>query len=332
MKKTLLSIVLTCGILAAGATNTTGTPYKEKIDTISYITGQQIGHSIKDQIIPQLKLDYKTIVSTLDKCYPKEKPVKIEGITISPENIQEIIGNYFNQDLQKRVEAAMNDSTAEVFNQKDKKIVSTLVGADFAYNLKKAPYSIEKKSLLKGIEDTNKGKEKLTLDQANSFLENYFTVVIPEKNRKESGAWLAEIEKEKGVKKTASGILYRIEVEGDMNAKAVKDEDVVKVLYTGRTKDGNVFDSNRWADMPKERQEMTELHQPEQAGKDNPIEFPLNRVIKGWTEGMKLIGKGGRITLWIPASLAYGEKGAGQDIGPNEALRFDVELIEVTNK
>ena len=132
--------------------------------------------------------------------------------------------------------------------------------------------------------------------------------------------------------KTESGLLYKVENAGDENVKAINDGDVVKVIYTGRTKDGKVFDSNRWADMPAERQEMIKAYQPDQAEIDNPIEFPLNRVIKGWTEGMKLVGKGGKISLWIPSDLAYGERGAGQDIGPNEALFFEVELLEVTNK
>ena len=192
--------------------------------------------------------------------------------------------------------------------------------------MKKAPYEVEKKSFMKAVNDVREGKEMLTLEQANSFMRNYYTVVVPQKNKEESDKWLAKVAKQKGVQKTASGLLYRIEAPGDMNIKANKDEDVVKVLYTGRTREGKVFDSNRWADMSEERRKML----PE--SKDSPIEFPLNRVIKGWTEGMKFIGKGGRITLWIPAELAYGERGAGESIGPNEALCFDVELISVTNK
>ena len=59
------------------------------------------------------------------------------------------------------------------------------------------------------------------------------------------------------------------------------------------------------------------------------IEFAVNGVIKGWGEGLQLVGKGGKINLWIPAELAYGEQGAGGAIGPNEALAFEVELIDV---
>lgn len=323
MRKTFFGTLLACFALFSAEKATAA---EAKIDTLSYITGQQIGHTIHEEIVPQMKLDYNAIISTLDKLFASDKSIKAEGITISPENINEVAKGYFNESLQQRVMAAMGNDTAQVFNAKEKKIVSALVGADFAYSMKKAPYEVEKKSFMKAVKDVKEGKEMLTLEQANAFMRNYYTVVVPQKNKEESGKWLAKIAKQKGVQKTASGLLYRIENPGDMNIKANKDEDVVKVLYTGRTRDGKVFDSNRWADMSEERKRML----PE--SKDSPIEFPLNRVIKGWTEGMKFIGKGGRITLWIPAELAYGERGAGESIGPNEALCFDVELIGVTNK
>lgn len=323
MRRTFLGALLACFALFSAEKATAA---EAKIDTLSYITGQQIGHTIHEEIVPQMKLDYNAIISTLDKLFASDKSIKAEGITISPENINEVAKGYFNESLQQRVIAAMGNDTAQVFNAKEKKIVSVLVGADFAYSMKKAPYEVEKKSFMKAVNDVREGKEMLTLEQANAFMRNYYTVVVPQKNKEESDKWLAKIAKQKGVQKTASGLLYRIEAPGDMNIKANKDEDVVKVLYTGRTREGKVFDSNRWADMSEERRKML----PE--SKDSPIEFPLNRVIKGWTEGMKLIGKGGRITLWIPAELAYGERGAGESIGPNEALCFDVELIGVTNK
>jgi FKBP-type peptidyl-prolyl cis-trans isomerase FkpA len=127
-------------------------------------------------------------------------------------------------------------------------------------------------------------------------------------NAEASAAWLAEVAEMEGVQKTESGLLYRIDREGS-DVHATEDTDIVEVNYEGKTRDGNIFDSSY------ERGES--------------ISFPLNRVIKGWTEGMKLIGEGGQITLWIPADMAYGERGAGEDIGPNEALQFKVELIKV---
>ena len=127
-------------------------------------------------------------------------------------------------------------------------------------------------------------------------------------NAEASATWLAEVEQKEGVMKTASGLLYRIDREGS-EVKATEDTDVVEVNYEGKTRTGKIFDSSY------ERGES--------------ISFGLNRVIRGWTEGMKLVGEGGQITLWIPAELAYGERGAGADIGPNEALEFKVELIKV---
>ncbi|MFN5378231.1 MAG: FKBP-type peptidyl-prolyl cis-trans isomerase, partial [Ignavibacteria bacterium] len=80
--------------------------------------------------------------------------------------------------------------------------------------------------------------------------------------------------------------------------------------YTGTTIDGKVFDSS--------------------VERGEPIEFPLSGVIAGWTEGVALMPVGSKYTLYIPSNLAYGEQGAGQSIGPNEALIFEVELLDIT--
>ena len=102
---------------------------------------------------------------------------------------------------------------------------------------------------------------------------------------------------------TASGIVYLIQDSGS-EKRAMSDRDTVKVNYKGTTIDGKEFDAN------------------------DGIEFPLNRVIKGWTEGMKLVGEGGKITLVVPGELAYGERG-NRGIAPNSTLIFDVDLLEV---
>ena len=342
MKKTFLSIlvclasaVIACGCKGEKNIKSLLLSENEKVDTLSYIVGMDVANSIEKNMIPMFKIDYDVMMSVLVQALDPEATIKIEGEKFNKKNFREIGDKYMSGDFRTRVMAAQNDTTgtATIYtDDKEKNIISAILGADIAYSASQVPFDLEKKSLVTAIDEIHNGKGRFDETFAREFTQNYFTVVVPEKNKKESEEWLAEIEKKKGVNKTESGILYKIENAGDSNIKAVNDEDVVKVLYTGRTKNGNVFDSNRWSDMPQERQEMIKSYQPDQAEKDNPIEFPLNRVIKGWTEGMKLIGKGGRITLWIPSELAYGERGAGQDIGPNQALCFDVELLEVTSK
>lgn len=103
---------------------------------------------------------------------------------------------------------------------------------------------------------------------------------------------------------------YKVIAAGDAANKATA-ADTVKAKYTGKLLDGTVFDS-------------TEKHGGE------PAEFPLNGVIPGWTHGMQKIGKGGKIQLWIPSGLAYGNQGAGDAIQPGSTLVFEVELVDVT--
>lgn len=122
-------------------------------------------------------------------------------------------------------------------------------------------------------------------------------------------AFLAENGKKAGVKTTASGLQYEVVTEG--KGPKPKATDVVKVHYEGKLVDGTVFDSSR------------------QRGE--PIEFPLNRVIPGWTEGVQLMNVGSRYKLTIPAKLGYGEEGAGP-IPPNAVLVFDVELLDIVKQ
>jgi len=111
-----------------------------------------------------------------------------------------------------------------------------------------------------------------------------------------------------GVKTTASGLQYKIVKEGAGKNPAATD--TVLVHYRGTLLDGTEFDSSY--------------------KRNQPISFPLNRVIPGWTEGLQLVKEGGKAILYIPSKLAYGASGTpGGPIGPNETLIFEVELIKV---
>ncbi|MDE7465714.1 MAG: FKBP-type peptidyl-prolyl cis-trans isomerase [Muribaculaceae bacterium] len=109
---------------------------------------------------------------------------------------------------------------------------------------------------------------------------------------------------------TASGLRYMTLKEG--TGASPKATDVVKVHYTGKLPDGTIFDSS--------------------VQRGEPISFPLNGVIAGWTEGLQLMKEGGKTVFYIPSQLAYGAAGAGPMIGPDQDLVFEVELIEVNPK
>lgn len=128
-------------------------------------------------------------------------------------------------------------------------------------------------------------------------------------NKAKGDAFLAENKTKKGVQTTASGLQYKVITEGKGAKPTTKDK--VTVHYEGRTIDGKVFDSSY--------------------KRNEPATFGVTQVIKGWTEALQLMTVGSKWELYIPSELAYGERGAGADIRPNEALIFTVELISITN-
>lgn len=222
-------------------------------------------------------------------------------------------------------------------SDKERGEISYAFGNDIGYNIAHSNMPIKVVWITEAMKNVRDKKAKMDENAVNQYLQYYFMVKLPKENGEASKKWMDKVAKKSGVKKTQSGLLYKVEKAGDEKVKAKDPRDVVKVQYTGRTRDGKVFDTSIFENRTKEQQEMMRKQNPDgfdKSGKpkkgDEAVEFPLNRVIPGWTEGLQLIGKGGKITLWIPAELAYGQQGAGRDIGPNEALQFDVELIDVT--
>lgn len=128
-----------------------------------------------------------------------------------------------------------------------------------------------------------------------------------DKNTKEGKSFLEANAKKPGVKVLPSGLQYKVITEG--SGTSPKATDVVKTHYRGTLIDGKEFDSSY--------------------ARKEPAEFPVNGVIKGWTEALQLMKPGAKWQLFIPSELAYGTQGAGADIGPNATLIFEVELLAV---
>ena len=165
--------------------------------------------------------------------------------------------------------------------------------------------------LAAGIEDVlTHAQPKITYQEAQQVLNQFFQELeakVAGAAKAEGEKFLAENAKREGVKTTASGLQYEI-LEPSLGQKP-KATDTVRVHYEGTLIDGTVFDSSY--------------------RRGESITFPLNGVIKGWTEGLQLMSIGSKYKFFIPYQLAYGERGAGQSIPPYAALIFTVELLGI---
>ena len=199
-------------------------------------------------------------------------------------------------------------------DSKDK--VSYSIGLDIGTTFKKQKMEINSDALVAGLKDGMSGaKPALNPDEVRQVMMEFSkdmrektaaaTKEAAEKNSKESEKFLAENKAKPGVKTTASGLQYKVEKEG--SGTPPKETDTVVVNYRGTLIDGTEFDSSY--------------------KRGEPATFPVNRVIKGWTEALQLMKPGAKYQLVIPPDLAYGPGGTGGDIGPNATLIFEVELI-----
>ena len=203
------------------------------------------------------------------------------------------------------------DKSPQLKDQKDK--VSYSIGMQIGFNLGPQKVDINPEILAAGIKDALAGKPQLTTEQVKDIMAQFEKDMeqkqkeVGEKNKTEGAKFLEDNKKKPGVKATASGLQYKVEKEG--TGPTPKATDMVTVNYRGTLIDGTEFDSSY--------------------KRGQPATFPVNGVIKGWTEALQLMKQGAKYQLYIPSSLAYGERAMGPDIGPNSTLIFEVELQDV---
>lgn len=204
-------------------------------------------------------------------------------------------------------------------NQKDK--ISYIIGMEIGKNFKDQSIDVEPGILLKGIKDGfSGGKALLTEQEINEMTLTFQKEVMAkreeiakrlgEKNKKEGEDFLAENKKKEGVITLPSGLQYKMIKSG--SGSKPKLTDTVTAHYRGTLIDGTEFDSSY-------RRGQT-------------VSFPVSGVIPGWIEALQLMEEGANWQVFIPPNLAYGERGAGRDIGPNATLIFEIELISIQER
>ena len=202
------------------------------------------------------------------------------------------------------------EKKAPLKDQKDKS--SYAIGLNIGMNFSKQKIAINPDVFVAGVKDGLAGKPQMTETEVRETMTNLEKDMESKqkeaagKNAQDGEKFLAENKKKEGVKTTASGLQYKVIKEG--TGTQPKATDTVTVNYRGTLIDGTEFDSSY--------------------KRGQPATFPLNAVIKGWTEGLQLMKVGSKYQIFVPASLGYGERGAGGDIGPNSTLIFEVELLD----
>jgi FKBP-type peptidyl-prolyl cis-trans isomerase FklB len=203
--------------------------------------------------------------------------------------------------------------------QKDK--VSYAMGMNFGTGFRKQSIDIDPAILARGIRDAlSNGKTLLTEDEARAILtqlqsdmrkkQQEAALQLGEANKKQGLAFLEANKTKEGVVALPSGLQYKILQEGTGPKPAATDQVVCN--YRGTLLDGTEFDSSY--------------------KRGQPATFPVTGVIKGWTEALQLMPVGSKWQLFVPAELAYAERGAGPQIGPNATLIFEVELVSIKAK
>jgi len=228
--------------------------------------------------------------------YNKQRIKQMKHFLLIIAGIIFISNNSFSQKIQNKLDS-----------------VSYSLGVDIAKNLQKSGVKeLNYKLLAKAMETQFKGKETAIAEEdIKQIINRYFDELKKAKYEatiKAGEEFLKENGKRKGVITTKSGLQYEVLKEGN-GKEHPKPSDRVKVHYRGTLLNGKEFDSSY--------------------KRGQPLTFGVTQVIKGWTEALQLMTPGAKYKLYIPYYLAYGERGAGKNIGPYETLIFEVELLDI---
>ena len=267
--------------------------------------------------------------ATLGTILSAQEPLSQETMNKASYAMGTSVGRQVQADQQNLTQEKFLEGFQDVVNQEVdiKAAMSYAEGMRMALRLQNDPMGMNPEQVLRGMKDATTGAElaypEEELQAAMQELQQFAQAKQMEQmqqqqqqqqamqakaqeNLEQGEKFLEENAGKEGVMTTLTGLQYKVLEEGD--GKKPGPEDTVKVHYTGKLLSGKVFDSS--------------------VERGEPVEFKLNQVIPGWTEGLQLMSEGAKYRFWIPADLAYG-RNAPPSIGPNQVLDFEVELLEV---
>ena len=294
--------VLLIGLFTAGVVHAQTAPTTDR-DKVGYMIGMDVAQSVAPAV-PDM--DMASFQRAVDNALAGGKPL-----------LDEAASKQIGQELMASINARKSGSKPVAAVDRSK--VGLLVGSDIGRSLADIKSEFDMPMFLAGFKAVSDPAGKPLLSEADaSAIRTAFSsrlqaakqakiAAVGQTNLKAGEDFLAKNKTVKGVFTTPSGLQYMVLRQG--NGPRAKPGQKVRVNYEGKLLNGTVFDSSY--------------------ERGQPAEFSLSQVIAGWTEGVGLMPVGGKYRFWIPANLAYGEKGAGGDIPPNSALTFDVELLGV---
>lgn len=202
--------------------------------------------------------------------------------------------------------------SSELVDSRDS--LSYVIGMNIAYNVLQMDSTVNADVVVAAIDETMRGKERFSLEEGKTYLLSYMNYDIYERVRRYEEQYLNDLAASDGdVVRTPNGLTYKVATLGDMNLTVATDRDTVALTYRATNLSGEEVD------LVAERQDT--------------LRTRVDQLLPGLREGVRLVGEGGNLTLWLPSSMAYGSAGDSEKgIKANEMLRYEVQIVEVKRR